>query len=170
MIKLYKIDRTTQQFVELSTGSYEEPLLVSISPGKTAKMMKMYLRNDDESKYYTDLILRPTDSIGQPISSTSIKVKMLSGDREPSEVRWSEMGFNGPPSDAPDSVDPGECSVLASPLGPGPTDTRLPSIGSSEASDTKYYPIWVRVEVSKNISLGDFNLKFSLSYTEGLVG
>ena len=61
MIKLYKIDRTTQQFVELSTGSYEEPLLVSISPGKTAKMIKMYLRNDDESKYYTDLILRPTD-------------------------------------------------------------------------------------------------------------
>ena len=167
MIKIYQVDGLTQQFEEISTNSFNRPVNMTIPPGGKHKTIKLFLRNDDESKYYTDLVLRPVNFTGGAIDGDSITVKLLSGDREPTEVRWSEVGANGPPDGG--SILPGECAILQSPTGGGARDTRIPELGTSAGADTKYYPFWVRAEASRGAPLGDYSLGFSIECTEGLV-
>lgn len=164
MILIYQVNKATQEFEELSSGDFESPLSLTIPPGGKYKTAKLYLRNDDEDKYYTGLVLRPCSLTGGEILGTTVKVKLLSGDREPSETRWSEVGFNGL-----DSMLPGSCAILQSPSAGGAIDTRIPVLGSADAADTKFYPFWVRIEAARGTPLGEMQLGFSLTYTEALV-
>lgn len=84
---------------------------------------KFYIRNDDPTRYYTNLNLTYTvtnyDDLGE-FGTTGWSVKFIEGERRPTESNW-------------DSVRSGEPLALA-------------DIGSTEAADTHTYrPIWVRV-------------------------
>lgn len=169
MIKIYKLNASTSEFTELSSGDFTEPLRISSVPGGNAVTKKLYIRNDDNTKYYTDIMLRPATITGSPVLGSVLKVKLLSGDAMPAESRWSSVGWNGP-EDGADETSPSECAVLQAPLEGGAIDTRLPDLGAENAPNTNYYPFWVRVESAKSCPVGgSLNLGFLVSYTEHLV-
>lgn len=83
----------------------------------------LFIRNNDESNYYTDIVVSyenlNADDYGE-VGSTGWAVKFLYGTRRPTEEEW-------------DSVRGGQ-------------SIGIPDIGSSSAADTyTYHPIWVRV-------------------------
>lgn len=82
-----------------------------------------YLRNDDPSTYYTDLVLSYEQEIyndSGAFGDTGWSVKYLYGERRPTEAEWDEVRSGEPLS--------------------------LPDIGSALAADTyTFHPIWIRV-------------------------
>jgi len=164
MISIYKLNDGTGAFEPVSSGDFEAPATFNISPGGSALTKKFFIRNDDETKFYTGLVLRPSVN-NSPISGLSLKVKLLSGDKAPSDTRWAAVAANGSLSE----LDPGEAAVLQSPLDGGAIDTRLPNLGTKNAADTKYYPFWIRIEAAKGSPIGAVSCELILTYTEGLV-
>lgn len=84
----------------------------------------MYLRNDDLSVYYRDLLITLEEVGGFEgyLSEDGFYIKFLAGSSEPSEAEW-------------DLVLPGESLPLE-------------DIGNYEEADTyTYHPIWVRVYI-----------------------
>ena len=86
----------------------------------------VYVKNDDPTLYYVDITFVPVSSTYDDIDGewgeTGWGLKLLYGERRPTETEW-------------DQVKSGE-----------PID--LPDIGSTDAADTvNYYPIWVRAIV-----------------------
>lgn len=100
-------------------------ILRSFHDGHLGSIMEriIYLRNDDSSRYYTNLLLRYTVSSYQDFGefgTTGWGIKFINGERRPTESEW-------------DLVRSGE-------------SLSIPDIGSTEAADTHtYYPIWVRI-------------------------
>jgi len=168
MIKLYILNESTATFDEISSVTFAAPVLLATSPGGSPVTKKVYIRNTDATKYYTDIRLRPTSTIGAAITSTAVSIKLLSGDKEPAENRWASVAPNGPGS-GDDPLDPNDCAVLQSPLVGGAIDTRLPELGSAGHADTKYYPFWVRVSCTRGCPQGDLNFALEIEYTEHLV-
>lgn len=165
MLAIYKLNENSGTFEEVSSDDFENPATFNISPGGSALTKKFFIRNDDPTKYYTGLVLKPSVS-NSAITGTSIKVKLLSGDKAPSETRWSAVAANGSLSE----LDPGVAAVLQSPLEGGAIDTRLPELGTVNTADTKYYPFWIRVEAAKGSPIGAISCGLILTYTEALVG
>jgi len=90
----------------------------------------VYLRNNDVSKYYTNIVASVVvsnyDDMGQ-FGSTGWGIKLLYGNRQPTEAEWDTVLPNG---------------LL-----------ELPDIGSTLLADTfTYHPIWVRVYCPGNTS------------------
>jgi hypothetical protein len=164
MISIYKFNDTAAAFEEISDGDLSNPANFNVAPGGSAIAKKFYIRNDDPTKYYTDIVLRPACN-GSAISGTAVRVKLLSGDRQPSASRWSSVAANGSLSE----LDPGEAAVLQSPLDGGPVDTRLPELGTSAAPDVRYYPFWIQVQAGKGAPNTALSCGLQLSYTEHLV-
>ena len=83
----------------------------------------IFIRNNDSSNYYTDLVVSYTNSTSDDYGlqgSTGWAVKFLYGRRQPTEQEW-------------DNVRAGQSIAL-------------PAIGNTLAADTyTYHPIWVRV-------------------------
>lgn len=163
MIYVYRFDDGTASFVPVSSGDFTDPASVTVAPGGSSSTKKFFIRNDDENTYYTDLILRPVTHIGTPIASSTLRIKLLSGDALPVEDRWQSVGANG------STNDPEESAVLQSPIIGGAVDTRLPSLGSPGTPDTRYYPFWVRVYADKGAPIGIISLALSLDSTEHLI-
>lgn len=83
----------------------------------------VYLRNDDASSYYTDLLLSYEQEIyndSGEFGETGWGTKCAYGERRPTEAEWNEIRSGEP---------------LA-----------LPDIGSTDAADTyTFHPVWIRV-------------------------
>ena len=155
-IKIYQLDQSTLTFSEISAGTFASPAALNLSPGGTASVKKLYIRNDDITKYYVDLILKPTSVTGGDIVNGTISIKLLSGDTRPSDSDWSGALANSSAS-------------LESPISGGPVNTRLPELGASGSPDTQYYPFWVYVAVTKGSPIGDLQFSLELEYTENTV-
>jgi hypothetical protein len=164
MINIYKLEESSGSFSLISSDDFDNPATFNIAPGGSALTKKFYIRNDDPTKYYTGLVLHPSVN-GSAIAGTSLRVKLLSGDKQPSDTRWSAVAANGSLSES----DPGDAAVLQSPLDGGPIDTRLPNLGTAAAPDTRYYPFWIRVEAAKGSPIGALSCGLTLTYTEHLV-
>lgn len=164
MLAIYKLDESSGSFDPISSDDFENPATFNIAPGGSALTKKFYIRNDESTKYYTGLVLKPSVN-NSPISGMAVKVKLLSGDKAPSESRWSSVAANGSLSE----LDPGIAAVLQSPLDGGAIDTRLPNLGTADIADTKYYPFWIRVEAAKGSPIGVITCGLALTYTEHLV-
>lgn len=109
----------------------------------------VYLRNDDPSTYYTDLVLSYEQDIyndSGEFGDTGWGIKYLYGERRPTEAEWDEIRS-------------GESLVL-------------PDIGTTLAADTyTFHPIWVRVYCpgGQAAQLRE-NQRVRLSYYEKKVG
>lgn len=152
-LKLYIVNAEATGFEEISENSMGSPLAFAPRPGASGIVRKMFLRNDDETKYYTGLALKPVLRTGGSITGSAIKVKMLSGQSRPSSAEWTGASIN-------------DSALLESPMAGGPARTRLPEIGEPGAPDLNYYPIWVSVEASKGTPVGEFEFSFRLDATE----
>jgi hypothetical protein len=83
----------------------------------------VYLRNDNSSTYYTDLVLSFEQTLYNDTGAfgdTGWGVKYLYGERRPTEAEWDEVRSGEPLS--------------------------IPDIGTTAAADTStYHPVWIRV-------------------------
>jgi hypothetical protein len=153
MLAIYALDTRTMQFTQVSVESFIAPVLVSASPGGTAVSKKLFLRNDDITKYYTDITLSPCTLIGDLLSDQSpIRVKILSGEAQPSASDWA-------------SAAPNSGAVLNSPISV-PKNRTFPEIGSPSASDQKYYPFWLQIALDQGTAYGEHQFSLKLVSTE----
>lgn len=110
----------------------------------------IYIKNDDPTLYYVDVTLNPAstnydDIIGE-WGETGFGLKVLYGERRPTETEWDQVK-NGEP-------------------------INLPDIGSSEAADTaNYFPCWTRMIVpGMTPAQLKTNISLELSYHARNVG
>lgn len=109
----------------------------------------VYVRNNDSSNYYTNLILSyesvAYDDSGE-LGSTGWGVKYLYGERRPTEAEWDEVRSGEP---------------LA-----------IPDIGTTLAADTyTFHPIWIRVYCPGGVAAQHRdNQRIKLSYYSKKVG
>ena len=108
-----------------------------------------YIRNDDPTRYYTNVTLTYVVSGYQDLGemgTTGWGVKFIYGERRPTEAEWDEVR-SGEPID-------------------------LPNIGSKEEANTyQYHPVWARIFCPGNTAAQRRkNQKFKLSFYEKLVG
>ena len=165
MLGLYKLDPQTGNFVRYTTTDDPDPLANPISTphngidGQTV-VTRLFLRNDDETKYYTGLSIFPIpeDDAG-PDNVTGWTFKLLSGDTAPSNTDWSARISGAVINSVPDYTDPG-----------GPVRYFIPEIGSSTASDLSYLPIWYQVSVPAGTGIQiSTAIKLNISFTENAV-
>ncbi len=92
----------------------------------------IYLRNDDVSKYFTNVtvsIIASTYDANGEFGESGIGFKFIYGERRPTEAEWDIVETGAPIS--------------------------LPNIGEEGSADTStYYPIWVRTIVSGGTNAG----------------
>lgn len=154
-LKIYELNDSLS-FQEISAGTFADPVSFGVVPGGSGKAQKLFLRNDDNTKWYNDIVLAVTSTTGQPIVDGSVSIKLLSGDARPTEDRWSAALANSN-------------ALIQSPILGGSVDERFPEIGEAGTADVKYYPFWIRVEVAKGAPIGDSRFSLELSYTENIV-
>jgi len=154
-LKIYTLDDSLS-FQEISAGTFADPVSLGITPGGSGKAQKLYLRNDDITKWYDGIQLRAKSTTGAAIVDGSVSIKLLSGDSRPTEDRWDAALAN-------------DNALLESPIAGGSVDQRFPEIGAAGAPDLKYYPFWVRVSVAKGAPIGDSRFSLELTYTENIV-
>lgn len=155
-LKIYTLNESNFDFEEVSAGTFSSPVSANVKPGGSSKVQKLYIRNDDNTKRYSDIVLKPVTTTGGTISDGTISIKLLSGSAKPTSSRWAAASVN-------------DSATIESPLGGGPADERLPNIGAIGAADLTYYPFWIRVESGKSAPIGDARFSLQVSYTEDLV-
>jgi len=115
-----------------------------------SKQKIIYIKNDDLTKYYTNIVLSATSTNYEDVlgewAETGFGVKFLYGERQPTETEW-------------DQVKSGESIIL-------------PDIGDSDAADTaNYYPIWIRVLIpGKTSAQRKTDIGFKVTASPQLVG
>lgn len=156
-LKVYEIDESVYLFSELSVSTFEDAAILAATPGGSPVVKKLFLRNDDVTKWYEDIVITPKTTIGGAITGLGLRVKLLSGHTKPTEADWAAAQVN-------------DDATLQSPLAGGPRNTRLPEIGSAGGADTQYYPFWIWVQASPSLPVdNDTNLSLSVSYTENVI-
>ena len=155
-LNIYTLDESNLTFQEVSAGTFLSPVSLEVIPGGSAKTKKLFLRNDDPTKWYDDIKLSVTSTTGQPIVDGSVSIKLLSGDSRPSEEKWAAALANS-------------SALLESPIAGGTVDERIPEIGEAGTADLKYYPFWVRVQFNKGVPIGDSRFSLQVSSTENIV-
>lgn len=125
MVRIF--DNAQDEFGTLSMNQYSGKLRFS-GNGKLgfSTDQLIYLKNDDNTKYYTNVTLTPMSSNYDDIvgewGETGFGVKLLIGERRPTENEW-------------DQITPGEA-------------ISIPDIGTTDSANTSdYTPVWVRVIV-----------------------
>ncbi len=146
MLGLYQLNSSSGNFEALSEGTFLEPLSVQVTPTGRASVKKAWIRNDDISKYYTDIKLTPLSLGGQPLNP-SLNVQFIVGSTKPKPSEWDG---------APSILLPDEVGSLS-------------DIGDSIAGDVRYYPFWIRTSVIAPIELGEIRAQIEISYTEAMV-
>ena len=152
MIKIY-YKNTSEEYVEVSTGNNLSSPINTTHDGRTGTVqtLLLYLRNDDEDKYYTNISILPVDleltsSLSDVLyEETGWGIKLSTGGVEPSSSEWENVNW-------------GESITIE-------------DIGSSSAGDTTtYYPFWYMISSPPNT---DAQIKKDLvlrtNYTENAV-
>lgn len=134
MLRLYSIVNATPH----SCGDLSNPIAVT-APANSGQIsvQKLYLHNDDASRYYTGIALQ----VPANLLPNSISAKLLFQVAAPTVSQWSVVNSG---------------NIIS-----------LPDIGSEDGADLRYQALWLRLEVSKDISIGTYVLpKIRLSAKE----
>jgi len=164
MIKLYKFSTDRQEYEEISQGTFASPATVRSTPGGTVSAQKLWIRNDNQNNFYTDISLSVpmVDVQGLPsveIPEAKISVKILSGDEEPTDGEWAGVAANS-------------AQAIQSPLDQNNGNVnrnKIPNLGAVGLADINYYPLWIRIETPSSIRPGDYFFYVKADYTEGNV-
>jgi len=133
-------------------GSFDNPLTHSFN-GTTGEVIerRYYIRNDDASRWYSNISVQPVVSSGDDIvdgvgSTEGYSWKVLAGDSQPLEEQW-------------ELKDAGEAVSLGSDIGSG-------SVGDT----TTYLPFWLRIQIPPNAPIASYQgIVLKIETTEGLV-
>jgi hypothetical protein len=140
---LYKYDPLTNSYTAISQSTFTNPIR-SNHDGLKGEIVeqKLFIRNNDGTLYYTDVVITPTALSTNINSGTSWLVKLYNGNDKPSD--WS---------------------VISS----GASIT-LDDIGSVSSGDTNYKPFWLYIKApqgTKATTIDDISL--TIDYSTGTV-
>lgn len=144
-LKIYETPNPTLDFSE--NGTFTNPLSMSFN-GVTGEVIeqRFYLRNDDVSKWYSNITIQAVDHGDAIVDGTDgYSWKLIAGDERPLEEQWG-LVTAGDPIDMED-------------------------IGSASAGDdTTYLPFWLRIEVPRGAPVESFQgVQLDVQATESLV-
>jgi hypothetical protein len=141
------------QFIAVSSGDDISSPITTIHNGKTGdiKTMQLFLRNDDATKWFSNIIIKPIDLVdANPngdiyYSETGWGVKLSSGSSEPSTGEWEEIIW-------------GE-------------QISMDDIGEDAGADTTtYFPFWYYITCPPNEDVSiKTDIVLNVSYTENSV-
>jgi hypothetical protein len=147
-LSIYYKDENNQ-YVHV-TSSYP---IKTVHNGKDGdvKTLQLYLRNDDNEKWYSNIIIKPIDLIGADpygdvvYRETGWGVKLSDGSAEPSNGEWEDIEW-------------GE-------------EISMSNIGSSSVADsTTYYPFWYLITCPPNEDVKiKTDIVLEVGYTENMV-
>ena len=152
-LKLY-YKNDNDEFVQVSSDTDDglDPL-VSVHDGKKGSVVtkQLYLRNDDSAKWYSNIIVKPVDTVGADpygdvaYNETGWGVKLSDQENEPSVFEWDDINWGQ------------EIDML--------------DIGSDSLADTTtYYPFWYLESCPPNedVKIKD-DIVINVAYTENAV-
>lgn len=150
-LKLYY--KKNDEFVAITNSGDLTSPLTTVHDGKTGdtQTVQCYIRNDNSSKYYSNIVITPVDLVdanpyGDVIySETGWGVKLNAGASEPTEGQWNDLDWG-------DSIS-------------------MSNIGASGLPDTTtYYPFWYLVTCPPNTNAKvKTDIVLQVSYTENAV-
>jgi len=153
-IDIYSMNPETMAMEKATMSALVNPIKAFLAPGGGRSQTKLFLRNDDVARFYHDITLKPTTVIGADIVGAPFVIKLLSGQRRPSESDWGSANDNS-------------ASTITSPVAAGqPRNRQMPDLGALGAPDTNYYPFWVSVELIKGAPIGAALFSIEIDYTE----
>lgn len=151
-LKLY-YKNSSGSFVEASTGNDMATPITTTHEGKTGdtKTLDLYIRNDDVSKWYSNITVLPVDLIdANPYGDVSYTetgwgVKLSKGATEPTENEWEDVNWG--------------------------SQITMDNIGSDGAYDTTtYFPFWYLVSCPPNTNAQNKeDIVLQVDYTENAV-
>lgn len=134
---------------KLSSGDATNPFAITFDGriGGT-KEVRLFVRNDNATVYYTDIELTLSDSDTNDHvdgSTAGFEWKLIAGDAQPTLNDWAH-------TDAGNEI-------------------TLPDLGSSGTPNiTSYLPFWVQIKVPRNVDIQTItSIKFELTAVENLV-
>ena len=140
-------------FVEVSTDSDLSTPITTIHEGKEGdvKTLQLYIRNDDSTKWYSNIIIKPIDLVDADpygdiaYDETGWGVKLSDSITEPAQGEWDDLLWG----EAIDIVD----------------------IGSDASADVAtYVPFWYLITCPPNENVKyKTDIVFNVSYTENSV-
>jgi hypothetical protein len=140
-------------FVEITdTGDLTQPL-TTVHDGKTGDIqtVQVYLRNDDSSKWFSNVVIKPVDLVdanpyGDIIyTETGWGVKLSKGSEEPTKGEWEDIDWG-------DSIN-------------------MDDIGADIGADiATYYPFWFLITCPPNTDAKiKTDIVLNVAYTENSV-
>jgi hypothetical protein len=139
--------------VEASTGDDISSPIMTSHNGKNgdSQSLCLYLRNDDAAKWFSNIIVRPIDTVdANPYgdinyNETGWGVKMHKGGEEPSRAEWEDIDWGN--------------QIL------------LDDVGSDSAEDTTtYFPFWYLISCPPNTDAQNkTDIVLEVAYTENAV-
>jgi hypothetical protein len=144
MLSVYQLDSATGNFRAISEGNFEGPISMEVSPTGRSSVQKVWLRNDDLTKYYSAISISAKAAGGTTLTER-LSVKMIAGTDRPKGSDWDQARSNTIPEDD------------------------FPELGDSSQADLQYYPFWIRVAAVSSLPLGEVRAQLSISYTESVI-
>ncbi len=133
-LSIYESAVPTTVFSE--DGTLTNPISITIDGLRGGVILRRYyVRNDDNTKYYTSITLQPIVNSGLNIVNGSINGfswKLIEGDTQPLDDQWA-ITTSG-------------------------NQISLTNIGTAGNGDTTtYLPFWLRVDVPRNVDVQSFS-------------
>ena len=144
MLGVYQLNSATGNFRAISEGTFADPLFAEVSPTGKSSIQKVWIRNDDATKYYSDISISAKAAGGTPLIG-ALSVKMIVGTDRPKLSDWSNARS--------DTIPVGDFSP----------------IGDSNQADLQYHPFWIRVSAASALPIGEVRAELSISYTEAVI-
>ena len=127
-------------------GTFTNPFIGSFN-GITGEVQvtRLYLRNDDATKYYTGIDIIPVDGGENIVQGEGFSWRLTAGDTQPLEAQWILLACG---------------NTIA-----------MSDIGSVSDGDIRtYLPFWVRITVSRSAPIAAYQgVTFKIIATEGIV-
>ena len=150
-LKLYY--KEDDVFKEITQASDLANPLTTVHDGKTGdiKTVQVYLRNDDSSLWFSNIIIKPIDLVDAnpygdiAYTETGWGVKLSPGSEEPTESEWDDINWGN-------QID-------------------MSNIGSDGSYNiTTYYPFWYLITCPPNTDAKvKTDIVLNVSYTENAV-
>ena len=118
MLKVYQVNPSTNQFVEVSQGDLTSPILTNHDSSKgSSSVKKLFLRNDSDDFTYSNIsVYFSPENLVSPSNSRKFKYKLLKQDDQPSDSQWQNLDSGN-------------------------------EITFSEINNQNYYPFWIQITV-----------------------
>jgi hypothetical protein len=132
-LKVYSYDEFTETYTEHTMdGSMTSPIVTTHDSIELSVIQtKVFVRNDDPTKYYEDVTIKymPVSVVVNNVNGW--KFKCYSQDKQPTDMEWQTVSSGN--------------------------EVILGDIGTTDAADLDYHPIWLRVEAPRGIAIGVYN-------------